>query len=189
MNEGGTPSFQAYKVGTPELGYMKLTRIAAAQYIALAPRDSAHEHYLSHHPYPPSNLTQDTSSARWPAQGNSSGPLNSTRHCAGAKTDGIQPLYDHRAQKCTMTRSPHSQDSSQMLSGFWEVNGIRAHCLLNSSCEGVMISPDFARAMGMTLAKLEQPSGLQSACVGSKSTINYGTKTTIVFGDAHQGVL
>ena len=46
-----------------------------------------------------------------------------------------------------------------------------------------MVSPDFARAMGMTLAKLEQPIGLQLACVGSKSTINYGTETTIAFGD------
>ena len=46
-----------------------------------------------------------------------------------------------------------------------------------------MVSPDFARATGMTLAKLEQPIGLQLACVGSKSTINYATKMTIVFGD------
>ena len=32
------------------------------------------------------------------------------------------------------------------------------------------------------LTKLEQPIGLQLACVGSKSTINYGTEATIVFG-------
>ena len=35
----------------------------------------------------------------------------------------------------------------------------------------------------MKLAKLEQPISLQLACVGSKSTINYGTKVTIVFSD------
>ena len=46
-----------------------------------------------------------------------------------------------------------------------------------------MVSPDFASATGMTLAKLVQPVGLQLACVGSKSTINYGTKMTIAFGD------
>ena len=48
-----------------------------------------------------------------------------------------------------------------------------------------MVSPDFACAMGMKLTKLEQPIGLQLACVGSKSTINYGTKATIMFSDTH----
>ena len=48
-----------------------------------------------------------------------------------------------------------------------------------------MVSPDFAHLMGMKLAKLEQPIGLQLACIGSKSTINYGTEATIVFGDTH----
>ena len=46
-----------------------------------------------------------------------------------------------------------------------------------------MVSPDFACAMGMKLTKLEQPIGLQLACVGSKSTINYGTEATIVFSN------
>ena len=72
-----------------------------------------------------------------------------------------------------------------MLSGFGEVNGTHAHCLLDSSCEGVMVSPDFARATGMKLMRLEQHIGLQLLCVGSKSTINYGTKATIMFGNTH----
>ena len=46
-----------------------------------------------------------------------------------------------------------------------------------------MVSPDFAHATGMKLTRLEQPIGLQLACVGSKSTINYGTKATIMFGN------
>ena len=46
-----------------------------------------------------------------------------------------------------------------------------------------MVSPDFAHAMGMKLMKLEQPISLQLACVGSKSTINYGTEATIMFSD------
>ena len=84
-----------------------------------------------------------------------------------------------------MTWPPHSQDSSQTLSGFWKVNGTHAYCLLDSSCEGVMVSPDFAHATGMKLTKLEQPVGLQLACVGSKSTINYGTEATIMFSNTH----
>ena len=84
-----------------------------------------------------------------------------------------------------MTWLPHSPDSSQTLSGFWEVNGTHAHCLLDSGCEGVMVSPNFAHATGIKLTKLEQPIGLQLACVGSKSTINYGTEATIMFSDTH----
>ena len=44
-----------------------------------------------------------------------------------------------------------------------------------------MISPDFIHATGIIPIKLEQPIGLQLACVGSKSTINYGAKSTITF--------
>ena len=157
-------------------------RIAGTWYVTPTPGPVS-ECQLSHNHRPPPKVVQDTSSARRVAQGNSSGLNTSTCHCAGAKTDGDQPLYDHRAHKRTMTQPPHSQDSSQTLSGFWEVNGTRAHCLLDSGCEGVMVSPDFARATDMKLTKLEQPIGFQLACVGSKSSINYGTEATIVFGN------
>jgi hypothetical protein len=36
--------------------------------------------------------------------------------------------------------------------------------------------------MGMKTFALEQPIALQLACIGSRSTINYGTNTTIRFG-------
>ena len=45
-----------------------------------------------------------------------------------------------------------------------------------------MISPDFIHATGIVPIKLEQPIGLQLACMGSKSTINYGARSTIIFG-------
>ena len=48
-----------------------------------------------------------------------------------------------------------------------------------------MISPDYVRAMGIPTFKLESPVGLQLACMGSKSTINYGAKSSIVFGNKH----
>ena len=74
---------------------------------------------------------------------------------------------------------------TRRLSGYWEVNGTRAHCLLDSGCEGVMISPDYVRATGIPTLKLESPVGLQLACVGSKSMINYGARSSIVFGNRH----
>ena len=48
-----------------------------------------------------------------------------------------------------------------------------------------MISPDYVRAMGIPTFKLESPVGLQLACVGSKSMINYGARSSIVFGNRH----
>ena len=46
-----------------------------------------------------------------------------------------------------------------------------------------MISPDFTHATGMRTFTLAQPIALQLACIGSRSTINYGAKATIKFGD------
>ena len=46
-----------------------------------------------------------------------------------------------------------------------------------------MISPDFTRVMGLVTFKLEQPIALQLACVGSKSKVNYGARSTILFGN------
>ena len=48
-----------------------------------------------------------------------------------------------------------------------------------------MISPDNFQATGIPTFKLEHPVRLQLACMGSKSTINYGAKSSIVFGNKH----
>jgi hypothetical protein len=59
---------------------------------------------------------------------------------------------------------------------------VKAHCLLDSGSEGVLLSPEFTCATGMKTFALEQPIALQLACIGSRLTINYGTNTTIKFG-------
>ena len=48
-----------------------------------------------------------------------------------------------------------------------------------------MISPDYVWAMGIPMFKLEHPVRLQLACVGSKSIINHGEKSSIVFRNKH----
>ena len=48
-----------------------------------------------------------------------------------------------------------------------------------------MISPDYVWATGIPTFKLESPVGLQLACMGSKSMISYGVRSSIVFGDTH----
>ena len=74
---------------------------------------------------------------------------------AGVTTGNKPSLYDHCMRKCTGTRPTRSRKWNQTLSGFWEINGTQAHCLLDSGCEGVMISPDYAWAMGIKTFKLE----------------------------------
>ena len=104
---------------------------------------------------------------------------------AGVTTGGKPPLYDHCVLSCMGMRPMRSCECNQTLSGYWEINGTRAHCLLNSRCKGVMISPNYVWAMGIPMFKLEHPVGLQVTCVGSKSTINYGAKSSIAFGNKH----
>ena len=63
----------------------------------------------------------------------------------------------------------------------WEIGGVKAHCLIDSGCEGIMISPDFIRAARIKPFLLDKPIGIQLAVTGSKSVINYGTNGTIKY--------
>ena len=58
-----------------------------------------------------------------------------------AKSSGILPLHDHCVHKHMGMRPTQSRTDSETLSGYWDINGVKAHCLLDSGCEKVMISP------------------------------------------------
>ena len=59
---------------------------------------------------------------------------------------------------------------------------MKAHCLLDSGSEGVLLSPEFTQAMGIKMFALEKPIALQLAYISSRSMINYGTRATIKIG-------
>ena len=59
---------------------------------------------------------------------------------------------------------------------------MKAHCLLDSRSEGVLLSPEFMRATGIKTFALEKPIALQLACISSQSMINYRTHVTIKIG-------
>ena len=69
------------------------------------------------------------------------------------------------------------------ISVFWEIGGIKAHCLIDSGCEGIMISPNFIRAAKIEPFLLDKPIGIQLAVMGSKSVINYGANATIKYNE------
>ena len=70
-------------------------------------------------------------------------------------------------------------NDNQPISVFWEIGGIKAHCLIDSGCEGIMISPNFIRAAKIEPFLLDKPIGIQLVVTGSKSVINYGANANI----------
>ena len=62
---------------------------------------------------------------------------------------------------------------------FWEIGGIKVHCLIDSGCEGIMIFPNFITVAKIEPFPLDKPIGIQLAVTGSKSVINYGANAII----------
>ena len=91
----------------------------------------------------------------------------------------VELVYDHCARIKNRSRPSWKCDEYRAISVCWEIGGIKAHCLIDSSCEGVMISPKFTQAAKIKTFALEKPIGIQLAVMGSKFIINYGTNTTI----------
>ena len=73
-------------------------------------------------------------------------------------------MHSHRSRHREQpTRLP---SDNHTLAGYWEIDGVKAHCLLDSGSQGVLQSLE---SMGAT-------------CIGSRSMINYGTHATIKIG-------
>ncbi|KIJ38263.1 hypothetical protein M422DRAFT_259176 [Sphaerobolus stellatus SS14] len=103
------------------------------------------------------------------------------RVSAVIQTEKEQPVYDHRARKKARPLPTRGKEN-ETISVFWDIGGTKAHCLLDSGCEGIMISSDFVRANKLPKFELEKPVILQLACVRSKSTVQYGLTAKILLG-------
>ena len=73
------------------------------------------------------------------------------------------------------------RNDNQPISVFWEIGGVKAHCSIDSGCEGIMISPNFIRVARIKPFPLDKPIGIQLAVTGSKSVINYSANATIKY--------
>ena len=91
-----------------------------------------------------------------------------------------EPVYDHRARIKERSRPLQKCNDNQPTSVFWEIDGVKAHCLINSGCKGITISPSFIRVAKIKPFPLDKPIGIQLAVLGSKS-INYGANATIKY--------
>ena len=101
---------------------------------------------------------------------------------ASAIVDKLEePVYDHRTRIRERSRPLRKCNDNQLISIFWEIGGTKAYCLIDSGCEGIMISPNFIRVAKIKPFPLDKPIGIQLAVTGSKSVINNGANVTIKY--------
>ena len=106
---------------------------------------------------------------------------------ASAVVDKLEePVYDHRMRIKERSRPLQKCNDNQPISVFWEIGGIKAHCLIDSRCKGIMISPNFIRVANIEPFLLDKPIGIQLAVTGSKSVINYGANVTIKYDEKNR---
>ena len=56
---------------------------------------------------------------------------------ASATVDRLEePVYDHRARIKERSRPLQKCNDNQPNSVFWEIGGVKAHCLIDSRCKG-----------------------------------------------------
>ena len=101
------------------------------------------------------------------------------RVAAGTIDKTVEPICNYHTRIKNRSRPLWKHKEYRAISVFWEIGGVKAHCLIDRGCEGVMISPEFTWAAKIKTFTLEKPIGLQLAVTGSKFIINYGTNTTI----------
>ena len=89
---------------------------------------------------------------------------------ASAVVDKLEePVYDHRTRIKERSRPLRKHNDNQPISVFWEIGGTKAHCLIDSGCEGIMISPNFTRVAKIEPFLLDKPIGIQLAVTVSGS--------------------
>ena len=101
------------------------------------------------------------------------------QQAAGTIDNMVELVYDHRTWMKDCVRPLCFHNDYRAISVFWGIGDIKAYCLINNGCKGVIISPEFTRAAKIKTFALEKPIGIQLAVTGSKSVINYGTNSTI----------
>jgi len=91
-------------------------------------------------------------------------------------------LHRNRAHTKSGDKNHFAGTTSECISGYLAIGGMKAHVLIDTGSEVQLISPDFAQTAGIKIQRLETPVGLQLATSGSRTTINYGCETTLLAG-------
>ena len=86
------------------------------------------------------------------------------------------------AMQPKIDRPRRSRAYESCLAAFVEINGMEAFTLFDSGSSADAISPDFAQVSDARVHTLERPVPLQLGTVGSRASINYGTRTSVGLG-------
>ena len=79
-----------------------------------------------------------------------------------------EPVYDHRTRIKERSSPLQKHNDNQPISVFWEIGDIKAYCLIDSGCEGIMLSPNSIRVAKIEPFLLEKPIGIQLAVMRVK---------------------
>ncbi len=79
-------------------------------------------------------------------------------------------------------RPPMRGRDRHCMAALVKVNGLEAYALLDSGSTTVSITHDFARVAKLKVIPLDNPVPLQLGTVGSRSMINFGTRTSLEIG-------
>ena len=74
-----------------------------------------------------------------------------------------EPVFHHRTRIRERSRPLRKCNDNQPISIFWEIGGTKAHCLIDSVCEGIILSPNFIRVAKIEPFLLDKPIGIQLA--------------------------
>ena len=100
------------------------------------------------------------------------------------KVVSIQKENPSRAAMHTKIDRPRrSKAYESCLATYVKTNGMEALTLFDSGSSTDVISPDFAQVSDTRVYTLDKAVPLQLGTVGSRASINYGTRTSVELGD------
>jgi hypothetical protein len=126
------------------------------------PEEAQYQFDDEEHATEDNTVTYQTSTIRLVPDNTATMKVMAVRSKPATRNSMAEPMYHHWRMQ---PDQPCHKNCT--LSGYWEINGVEAHYLLDSRSEGVLLSPELTRATGMKTFDLKQPIALQLACIGS----------------------
>jgi hypothetical protein len=100
-----------------------------------------------------------------------------------AKSESSEaPLHRNRVITANGGKNIFGGVSSECISGYIKIGGMKAHTLIDTGSEVQMISANFAAAAKIPLKRLSRPIGIYLATAGHKSSVTHGCEAEMVTG-------
>jgi hypothetical protein len=100
-----------------------------------------------------------------------------------AKSESSEPpLHRNRVLTANGGKNVFGGVSSECISGYIKIGGMKAHTLIDTGSEVQMISANFAAAAKIHLKRLAKPIGIYLATAGHKSSVTHGCEAEMVAG-------